>query len=473
MTRTPSADVARIRAQLDHPVIDVDGHTVEVTPVLNDFVKEVGGASGLERFQRVFGAMYQRPDDGPGLWSGQARHWTMPATSLDRATAALPRLYYERMDEIGLDFSLVYPTLGIVFQSIHDDEVRLLACRAVNRYLAETHQGLGDRIRPVGVVPMHTPDEAIAELEYVVAELDTHAVMIPSFVKRPFGGDLAERGYRVDAFGVDSEHDYDPFWKRCVELEVVPAVHTPVHGMPLHESVTKFVYTHVGQFASGAEVFCRSTFIGGVYHRFPTLRVAALEGGMGWAAALYAGLLGHWEKRNGTAIDQYNPAHLDHDELRSYIDKFGDDRSRAASDAVFQSLVGVLAGGVPPQLDDFVACPLGSPEDLRDMFTSHIYVGCEADDPMNALAFDAVKNPLGARFRPILGSDIGHWDVTDVGDVLREAYELVDDGLMTERDFEEFVFTNPARLYAGSHPEFFAGTKVEGEVADLLAAEER
>jgi hypothetical protein len=107
------------------------------------------------------------------------------------------------------------------------------------------------------------------------------------------------------------------------------------------------------------------------------------------------------------------------------------------------------------------------------MFTSHIYVGCEADDPMNALAFDGEKNPLGARFRPILGSDIGHWDVTDVSDVLCEAYELVDDGLMSERDFEEFVFTNPARLYAGSHADFFAGTKVEREVADLMTGGEK
>ena len=466
MPRTPSANVARIRGQLGHPVIDVDGHTVEVTPVLYDFIQELGGAAGLTRFQTVFGAMYQRTDDGPKHWTGQAQHWTMPARALDRATAALPRLYYERMDEIGLDFSLVYPTLGIVMQSMDDEEARLLACRAVNRYLAELHQGLGDRIRPVGVIPMHNPAEAIAELEYVVNELGMHGVMIPSFVRRPFGDDPWERGYRVDAFGIDSEYDYDPFWARCVELEAVPAVHTPVHGMPLHESVTNFVYTHIGQFACGAEVFCRSVVLGGVFHRFPALKIAALEGGMGWAATLYAGMLGHWEKRNGTAVDQYDPKHLDHAELRSYIDEFGGDRVQAAPDAVFQNIIGALSFGVPPQLDDFGAAPFASDEELRDLFTSHIYVGCEADDPMNVLAFDSAKNPLGARFRPILGSDIGHWDVTDVSDVLCEAYELVDDGVMDASDFQEFVFTNPVELYAGTHADFFVGTSVEHEVAE-------
>ena len=39
-------------------------------------------------------------------------------------------------------------------------------------------------------------------------------------------------------------------------------------------------------------------FLGGVAHRFPSLRFAFLEGGAGWAAMLYADLLAHWRKRN-------------------------------------------------------------------------------------------------------------------------------------------------------------------------------
>jgi hypothetical protein len=56
-----------------------------------------------------------------------------------------------------------------------------------------------------------------------------------------------------------------------------------------------------------------------------------------------------------------------------------------------------------------------------------------------------------------------------VGDVLAEAYELVEDGLITETDFEELTFTNPVRLYTSANPDFFAGTRVEQAVAAARA----
>ena len=31
---------AKVRAQLNHPIIDTDGHTVEFTPVFFDYIKE-------------------------------------------------------------------------------------------------------------------------------------------------------------------------------------------------------------------------------------------------------------------------------------------------------------------------------------------------------------------------------------------------------------------------------------------------
>ena len=459
----------RIKAELRHPVIDVDGHTVEVTPVLMDFVHEVGGATGLAQFERYFRRMGKLDRAGPEKWRMQPAHWTFPASTIDRATASLPRLYAERMDEIGLDFSLIYPTMGIMFEMIDDADTRLIACRAVNRYLAELHAGLSERVLPVGVVPLHTPDEGIEELEYVVSELGMRAIMIPSFVKRPLAGGVAEQ-FRLDAFGIDSEYDYDPFWAKCVELRVVPGVHTPTWGLPMRESVSNYVFTHIGQFSSGAEMFCRAVFIGGVFSRFPKLKIAALEGGVGWAASLYAGLLGHWEKRNGAAIQQYNPTNLDAEELARLVERYGGERFAGHTTAVLQNMLRPRSFDEPPNLDDFAAAPFATPEELRDAFVDHIYVGCEADDPMTALAFGGDRNPLGARFRVILGSDIGHWDVTDVSDVLGEAYELVEDGLIDADAFEEFTFTNPVRLYAGTNPHFFEGTRVEGAVEAALSA---
>src|SRR5262245_25199924 len=43
---------AAVRARLDHPVIDGDGHWLEPVPIFLDYLREVGGPSMVERFER-------------------------------------------------------------------------------------------------------------------------------------------------------------------------------------------------------------------------------------------------------------------------------------------------------------------------------------------------------------------------------------------------------------------------------------
>src|SRR5438094_4836955 len=98
---------AQVRARLDHPVIDSDGHTVEYIPAVLDYMKEIGGARMPERFTSG-GADYY----GRQRWyraSAAERHksrmmrppwWAVAAkNTLDRATATLPKLLHERLDE--------------------------------------------------------------------------------------------------------------------------------------------------------------------------------------------------------------------------------------------------------------------------------------------------------------------------------------------------------------------------------------
>jgi hypothetical protein len=55
-----------------------------------------------------------------------------------------------------------------------------------------------------------------------------------------------------------------------------------------------------------------------------------------------------------------------------------------------------------------------------------------------------------------------------MANVLAEAYELVEQELMSEADFRDFVFGNAARLYGSTNPNFFKGTRIEADVAKLL-----
>jgi hypothetical protein len=116
------------------------------------------------------------------------------------------------------------------------------------------------------------------------------------------------------------------------------------------------------------------------------------------------------------------------------------------------------------ELDEFAALGIETVEQIRDLFVPSFYFGCEADDPMNAVAFQAHLWPCSARLNAMYGSDISHFDVPVMADVLVEAYESIEQGRMSEEDFKDFVFTNPVRFYADSNPNFFEGTVVAGEV---------
>jgi hypothetical protein len=59
--------------------------------------------------------------------------------------------------------------------------------------------------------------------------------------------------------------------------------------------------------------------------------------------------------------------------------------------------------------------------------------------------------------------------LTDLRNAAVEAYESVEDGIMTEADFRDFVYVNPIKLHAGMNPNFFKGTILEDQADKVLA----
>ncbi|MEE8164460.1 MAG: amidohydrolase, partial [Myxococcota bacterium] len=132
-----------------------------------------------------------------------------------------------------------------------------------------------------------------------------------------------------------------------------------------------------------------------------------------------------------------DPARLDRARFVELHEQYGNDAIKRHLDRVLTH-----SGGVEPEtiddtslLDDFAACGIEALEDLRDRFIPNFFFGCEADDPTNVLAFRPELWPLGALPKAIFSSDIGHWDVEDMTEVLEEAWELVDSGLLDRDDF--------------------------------------
>jgi hypothetical protein len=118
--------------------------------------------------------------------------------------------------------------------------------------------------------------------------------------------------------------------------------------------------------------------------------------------------------------------------------------------------------------DSFARLDVKTKDEFRKLFAERFYFGCEGDDPVMPSAFDAKKNPGRLRLHATFGSDIGHWDVPLMSEVMQEVYEPVEKGLMDGKDLEDFVFGNPVRLWTAANPSFFKGTVVEQAAAGIL-----
>jgi predicted TIM-barrel fold metal-dependent hydrolase len=472
-----SLSAAELRARLAHPVIDSDGHTLEFMPAVRDRLVALAGRELAEAFDAVL-SIWKRSRSLPaaqkraqGLF--RMTWWGFPARRTDdRAMAILPELLHARLPELGIDFAFVYPTFGLGALNVEADELRRASARAFNEYYAESYAGLGDRLCPVALVPMHTPEEAVSELEHCVRELGLRAALLAGHVARPTPIPDPPRTARwLDTFGLDSLHDYDPVWAKCEELGVAPTFHSSAMGWPGRASPTNYVMNHLGNFAAAGEATCRALFLGGVTRRFPRLRFAFLEGGVGWACQLYADLVGHFEKRGKASIRAYDPRELDRARMRELFERYAPESFRRHADALDETLHLLCEPDEDPAgLDEFARCGMERAEEIRELFAVPFHFGCEADDPMNAAAFDTARNPFGARLKAVWGSDIGHWDVPDVREALPEAFEQVERGLLEEEAFRDFVFANPVDLWTATCRDFFHGTAVEDAVAKEIAA---
>jgi len=216
----------KLHDKLDYPVIDTDGHVIENTFALPDFLKQVAGPDMVAAYTKAQEAARQ-----PG--NPKRVPWGTPSgdLSIDRATMMLPRLYALRLEEAGVDFSTIYATIGFNAQVMPDDEIRQAACRALNMMYADMFKEVSHKMTPAAIIPMNTPEEAIAEVEFAVTELGMKALMTCNEVVRPDPTVLAEAPHlakhamKYNPLAIDSPLDYDPFWAKCVELKVVrPAI---------------------------------------------------------------------------------------------------------------------------------------------------------------------------------------------------------------------------------------------------------
>ena len=177
-------------------------------------MRKIGGDVATKAIRMGGGRVRQRLTMTPS----QRRHHNIPQETFwgsptkntqDRATAMMPRLLYERLDALGVDFAVLYPTMGLGLPRVNDRDARIAACHAFNIYCAELFEPFKDRTTPAAVIPMHNPEEAVAELEHAVNDLGFKVVMLNSLIDRPIEQvksdhpDAAHLVSWIDTFGID------------------------------------------------------------------------------------------------------------------------------------------------------------------------------------------------------------------------------------------------------------------------------
>ena len=246
--------------------------------------------------------MTQRVGRGP--WGGGGS-----LHELDLATAVLPQLLYERLDELGIDFSVIYPSSGCSSCTSTTRRTGAGTCRALNRCNAGLRRA--DRsFVPVAAIPMHTPDEAIAELEHAArarVQGRGHGRLRAASDRR--GRRRSTPSSRSTRSGSTcSASTARTTTTRCGRSAASSASPPPStrgrSGWQNRQSISSYVFNHVGMLGRGPARAGQVAVPRRRHPAVPELNFAFLEGGVAWAASLYADLdrpLGEAQRRRDRA----------------------------------------------------------------------------------------------------------------------------------------------------------------------------
>jgi predicted TIM-barrel fold metal-dependent hydrolase len=192
-----------------------------------------------------------------------------------------PRL--ELMDELGVDRTLMFPTLASLLEErMRDDpELTHAAIHSLNEWLYDEWSfNYEDRIFSTPVITLPIVEKAIEELEWVL-ERGAKTVLIRPAPVPGYGGS------RSFAF-----EEFDPFWQRVVDADILVSMHASDSGYArylgdwtgpsemLPFRLDSFRAVTMGKRA--AEDTAAAMTCHGLLSRFPTLRIAFIENGADW-----------------------------------------------------------------------------------------------------------------------------------------------------------------------------------------------
>ena len=275
----------------DPLVIDADAHILEPPDLWQRYIDPAfrdrpicikTDARGLE-YLEIDGKMSKR-NSGGMLFTvggyGKSPQELMPRPDRTYAdTAPLgamdPRERLTYMDQEGVDASVLYPSLALLWEpEVFDAALCDAYCRAYNRWIVDFCADSADRLIPIAHISLGDVERAVAELERSVRDGVRGAFVAPHTISRiPHG-----------------HPDHDPFWAKAAELGVPIGIHPTIEPNPPMAAAhfdgmrgQSWYFTVMSSLAVQAAF--TTLFQYGTFERFPDLKLIVLESSGGWISA--------------------------------------------------------------------------------------------------------------------------------------------------------------------------------------------
>jgi uncharacterized protein len=246
-------------SQLATRIIDGDGHILEDNAAIIAHMD----APYREIAQRK-GVIFPPLDH---LHAGRAVE-TPPQR--DQRPSVGPEGWLDFLDDVGIEWTVLYPTVALSYGKIVSLDYAVAASRAYNDWLYETYVKFNPRFKGMAIIPMQDPEEAAKELRRAVTELDMLGAMMPSNgLPQPLGAKM-----------------YWPVYAEADRLGCCLAVHGGAHDRFGMDHMNMYVPVHALGHPWGLTINCASIVYNGIFDRFPRVRMAFLEGGVAWLLLL-------------------------------------------------------------------------------------------------------------------------------------------------------------------------------------------
>jgi len=167
----------------------------------------------------------------------------------------------------GVVAEVLYSSLGLKLFGVNDPELQLACLKVYNEWLAEFCAHDPKRLLGVGLYSLEAlPD--VSEIERC-AKLGLKGILI-----------LA-----TDAYGIPySDARFEPMWQACADLNLPVSLHKPlVSGMKVTPAMPTAADLQIHIVHIVEQCMTRLVY-GGIFERYPKLKVISAENDVGWVA---------------------------------------------------------------------------------------------------------------------------------------------------------------------------------------------